>query len=96
MRSLSRFRTEVTVAYLEELKDLSKDLIPMCITIGETIRRQFKLEEETTLEIANALITEFLDAQRQRWDGFLKYIGFKPKLSFKEVNELVKSLTKER
>jgi len=96
MQGLSRFRTEVTVAFLEQLKELDKDLIPMCLTIAETAQRQFKLEGEMILEIANALITEFLDAQRRRWDGFLEYIGFKPKLSFEEVNEKIKSLIEER
>jgi hypothetical protein len=94
MQKLSKFRTEATIAILEILKKLDKEFIPMCIMVAESTQIEHELTKETALEIANVLVTDFLNIQREKWDGFLEYINFKPKLSSEEVNQLIKSLIK--
>jgi len=64
----------------------------MCLKVAQNVQIAFELKQEIALEIANHLVTYFLDIQRERWNGFLKYIGFEPRLNSNEIDELVKSL----
>jgi len=90
--SLGFLKLSQIYTILEILKILDKEFIPMCLKVAQNVQIAFELKKEIALEIAHHLITYFLDVQRARWNGFLKYINFEPRLSSKEIDELVKSL----
>jgi len=92
MQKLSDFQKQVTIIILEILKEFDQQFIPMCLRVATNTSIEFGLKQETALEIANNLVNNFLDIQREKWNGFLEYIDFTPKLSSKEINELIKSL----